>query len=180
MKKYWENQLINFDDLNFSDLIGATINRIGFHPEVREGGLTIDYEKKSVKKRIILGYNDLGTWIVWQGEEKPNKGDLLLLKISKMIKNGSWDKIDYIKDDPMNLCYRFMSYGNHLREKTYEEIESLPKGIRERNSTEIFRLTIIDIKLLPDHIGRLFQKRYDNEETRFSDIIGTFEMECVE
>lgn len=50
------------------DLVGAKVIGVGFHPAAKEGGLTIDYEKKGVVKRMVLGYTDLGMWVDWFGK----------------------------------------------------------------------------------------------------------------
>lgn len=54
--------------IGLSDLLGATIDDIGKHYGVAQGGLAIDYTKDGVKKRIAFGYTELGEWIEWQGE----------------------------------------------------------------------------------------------------------------
>ena len=43
-----------------AELEGATIINVGFHSNIREGGLGIDYVKNGVKKRMLFGYNELG------------------------------------------------------------------------------------------------------------------------
>ncbi len=55
-------------DTRLQDLKGATIVNIGFHPDVREGGLTIDYirHKEFHTRRMILGYTELGLWVDFQ------------------------------------------------------------------------------------------------------------------
>ena len=47
--------------------VGATITDAGFLDGSREGGLTLDYDKDGVEMRLVLGYNDLGEWVEWQG-----------------------------------------------------------------------------------------------------------------
>lgn len=49
-------------------IVGGTIVDIGFHPAVREGGMTIEYVKDGVRKRMVFGYTDLGLWVEWNGE----------------------------------------------------------------------------------------------------------------
>ncbi len=49
---------------SMDDLIGANIINIGFVNNI-EGGLTFDYIKDGDRKRLVLGYNDLGEWIQW-------------------------------------------------------------------------------------------------------------------
>ena len=51
----------------FQDLLGAKILDIGFHPKSEEGGFGIDYEKYGIKKRIVLGFTELGMWVQFQG-----------------------------------------------------------------------------------------------------------------
>lgn len=177
MKKFWESKLFDYDELDLSDLKNAHINEIGFHPEAKEGGLTFDYEKDGIKKRIILGYNELGTWIEWQGHrDSPSNGDLILLKISEMIDNGTWDEIDFINYS--NNCYRFMSYNNDFCNMTFEDIESLPKDVREKNAKEIFTLTIKDIESLPDRLKNIFQKQYESDQEKYQKIKWALEIEC--
>ena len=62
-----------------SDLVGSTVIEVGFLESVSQGGLTIDYNQiidgKTIRKRVVLGYTDLGEWIEWQGirDEKKSK-----------------------------------------------------------------------------------------------------------
>ena len=50
-------------DCDLSFLNGCTIKQVGFLAKF-EGGLTIDYiDLNKKEKRLILGYNELGTWI---------------------------------------------------------------------------------------------------------------------
>lgn len=54
------------------DLVGGRVLAVGFHPAAREGGLAIDYERESPKgvvyrRRMVLGYTDLGLWVEWNG-----------------------------------------------------------------------------------------------------------------
>ena len=48
-------------------MVGAKIIDAGFFEKlpgkVMEGGLAFDYEKDSITKRIVFGYNELGEWI---------------------------------------------------------------------------------------------------------------------
>lgn len=50
-------------NLQLNELKGATIQNIGFTKHTSEGGLTIDFTKNGISKRIIIGSNDLGVWI---------------------------------------------------------------------------------------------------------------------
>jgi len=99
--KYWEGQLKkaserfgvenpSFDDA-MADLHGASILNMGFHPDAREGGLTIDYLKDGEKKRIVLGFNELGMWPYWQGklETELDPWTKLQLKMTEFLENGS-------------------------------------------------------------------------------------------
>jgi hypothetical protein len=50
-------------DLSF--LNGKEIVKVGFLSiDSREGGLTIDYKDGEEIKRLVLGFNDIGAWIV--------------------------------------------------------------------------------------------------------------------
>lgn len=51
-------------------LVGSKIVDAGFVPEVKEGGLTIDFDKDGKKMRLVVGYNDLGGWVEFFGERK--------------------------------------------------------------------------------------------------------------
>jgi hypothetical protein len=56
----------------FPDLAGATIERIGTPVDcllVEGGGLVIDYidPKDAHAKRLVLGFTELGMWVVFQG-----------------------------------------------------------------------------------------------------------------
>lgn len=165
MERYWEDELHcrtggvggPVEEIDFSNLIGATINQVGFHPKTSEGNLTIDYTKNNVKKRVIFGFNDLGLWREWEGKcNEPSEEDKLLLKISEMIKDGTWYESECVKGDPMQRCYRFLSY----------------KG------NEIFKLTVKEIKLLPESMRKPFQCKYDNPEDFRDSINAVFAMEC--
>ena len=41
---------------------------IGFIDEYQEGGLTIDYAEEHEDRRIVIGFNELGAWLVWEGQ----------------------------------------------------------------------------------------------------------------
>ena len=49
-----------------SKLKGSEVVDVGFHPAYKEGGLTIDFKKENSDKvnRIVIGFNELGSWIV--------------------------------------------------------------------------------------------------------------------
>jgi hypothetical protein len=51
---------------SFKKIKGSKIIDIGFHPLYTEGGLTIDFIKpdSEEKCRIVIGFNDLGAWVV--------------------------------------------------------------------------------------------------------------------
>ena len=51
-------------------MIGATIVDVGFVKTCKEGGLTFDFDKDGKKKRLVLGYNELGEWVEFLGERK--------------------------------------------------------------------------------------------------------------
>jgi hypothetical protein len=57
------------DDMKgLEDLVGATVVDVGMTMARRvEGGLAIDYEKDGEKRRVVLGYTELGEWIHYQG-----------------------------------------------------------------------------------------------------------------
>jgi hypothetical protein len=114
-------------------LKGKTIMDVGFIQEKAEGGLTLDYKDGEKIKRIVLGYNELGMWIVWQGVKgEINPEDKLKEKIINCENIGD-EELDMI-DDPLKRCYRFMN-----------------------GSKEIFCLTCSEIKLLPENIRKYFQ-----------------------
>lgn len=69
-KRLCQGSLNHQADLDFGDLIGSVINDVGFHPLADEGGLSIDYEKDGIKKRIVLGFTELGMWKYFQGLKK--------------------------------------------------------------------------------------------------------------
>jgi hypothetical protein len=114
------------------NLKGKTITDIGFIDEEVEGGLTVDYKEGDTIKRLVLGYNELGTWLIWHGtKDKDNPEDILRDKIRKTDNPEGSVKI---VDDPLKRCYRLYS-----------------------NSKEILKLTLPDIKLLPDNIKKYFK-----------------------
>ena len=53
---------------SFEHMQGAKIIEMGFIEEQSEGGLTIDYMKENKLYRIVIGFNELGMWQVWQGK----------------------------------------------------------------------------------------------------------------
>ncbi len=64
-------QYDNDQILQLKDMVDSKIVDVGFHPmQDREGGLTFDYEKDGVVKRIVIAYTELGMWIEWSGEKK--------------------------------------------------------------------------------------------------------------
>lgn len=60
------------EDASIYDLKGATILNVGFHPDATEGGLTFDYidGKDGEKKRMVIGFNDMGLWTEYLGDCK--------------------------------------------------------------------------------------------------------------
>jgi len=156
MEKYWEGKL-NDRGEDFSNLIGAEIIQVGFHPLVREGGLTIEYLKGGQKHRLVLGYNDLGLWKEWEGAEKPSIKDNLMLQIKGLLESGAWDEIQWIEDDPLSRCYRFMSYDGE----------------------EVLKLDISQLKELPETMRKPFTKKYKDKSQRLTDISISFGIECL-
>ena len=53
---------------SFEHMLGSKVIDIGFIEEQSEGGLTIDYMKDDKKYRLVIGFNELGMWQVWQGK----------------------------------------------------------------------------------------------------------------
>ena len=52
-----------------SNMIGGTITDAGFVKEVREGGFAFEFTNSDgVKTRLIFGFNDLGSWIEFEGK----------------------------------------------------------------------------------------------------------------
>ena len=80
-------KIINIDDINLSDLVGSKIVNIGtFQEHVTDNGFVIDYEKNNKIKRIVLGYNELGMWLHWKGDQNsPNHKDEVLAKLDKFF-----------------------------------------------------------------------------------------------
>ena len=143
MKEYWEGDLHcktggvggPVEEMDFSCLIGATIQNVGFHPKAAsEGGLTIDYIKDGVDQRIVLGFNELGLWREWEGQRNtPSKQDLLLQRISEIVESDDWSILDVI-DDPKNRCYHFDAEGRRLLTLNLTDIMLLPENIRSQFS----------------------------------------------
>ncbi len=156
MEKYWEGKL-NDRGEDFSNLIGAEIVQVGFHPQVREGGLTIEYLKDGQKNRLVLGYNELGLWKEWEGAEKPSSRDELMLQIKGLIESGVWDSVEYIQDDPLSRCFRFISYDGE----------------------EVLKLGISQLKELPETMRTPFTKRYKDKRKRLMEISINFSVECL-
>jgi len=123
------------------DLKGKTVVDIGFAQADVEGGLTIDYREGNEIKRIVLGHNDLGTWVAWQGiKGKDNAEDILKIKVIKAVEGKdrcysyqNFKKLTII-DDPMKRCFRFIG----------------------DSTKEILVLTVSEIKLLSDNVRQYF------------------------
>ena len=92
-------------DCDLSFLNGCFIKQVGFVPRF-EGGLAIDYiDLKNKEKRLVLGYNELGTWI-----EINSDIDSCISKIAKPIlntfkalecpenKDVDWNKLSFFKN----------------------------------------------------------------------------------
>ena len=140
MEEYWEGELFletggvgcPIEKMDFSYLVGGRILQVGFHPKSREGGLTIDYEKDGVRKRVVFGFNELGLWKEWEGiKGKPSKLDLLLFKINEAINKETWCYLDKLEEDPLNKCFRFITDdGNDILDLNISEIKLLPDSAR--------------------------------------------------
>lgn len=50
-------------DKALAEMVGAKITDAGFIAGETEGGLAFDFEKQGQKRRLVLGYNELGEWI---------------------------------------------------------------------------------------------------------------------
>lgn len=135
---YWNKKLYKrvggvggpVQEMDFSYLLGAIIQDVGFHPDVSEGGLTIDFLKGGKKRRVIFGFNELGIWKQWEGEiENPSKQDLLLEKIEETVQSDDWCLVD-IEDDPKQRCYHFKSENKELLCLNISNIKVLPEEMR--------------------------------------------------
>lgn len=137
-------------ELDLSNLIGATIQDIGFHPEAKcEGGFTIDYTQNGDEKRVIFGFNELGMWKQWEGKRgNPSDSDLLFKRIARIIDSDDWCDIT-IQDDARKREYRFINIDNDI----------------------VLTLNIKEIKLLPEEVRKFFSKRYESKEKRDNDIL---------
>ena len=103
MGEYWKGELscetggvgCPVEKMDFSYLIGGRVLQVGFHPKAKEGGLTIDYEKDGIERRVVFGFNELGLWKEWEGiKGSPSKLDLLLFKINEAINKETWCYLD--------------------------------------------------------------------------------------
>ena len=54
--------------MSLASMIGSRIVAAGYVPGEPEGGLGFDYVKRGRTYRLVLGYNDLGTWVKYEGE----------------------------------------------------------------------------------------------------------------
>lgn len=164
--KNWEGKLHRktggiggpVEELDLSDLIGATIQDIGFHPEAKcEGGFTIDYTRNGKEKRVILGFNELGMWKQWEGEKgNPSPLDLLSKRITQAVASDEWCDVS-IEDDPLKLEYRFINMDDKV----------------------VLTLKLKEIKMLPEQIRRCFSKRYESKEKRNDDILMSLGVEFL-
>jgi hypothetical protein len=98
---------LNKDVSFLNQLKGKQILDIGFLDSVREGGLTIDYSDQNKEKRMILGFNELGMWLHWNGEKGTlNQEDIIQTKLEKFLENFDWNfKTTTLKDSALKLTY---------------------------------------------------------------------------
>lgn len=129
--KYFEDN----DELGaLNALVGKKIHGFGRAAGV-EGGLTIDYEEiEGAKvKRIILGYNDLGTWIVWHGVTGvPSSEDILKEKIKAVLdSNVLFEDNPEIQDTPRERRYSFSVNGTEKLSLSIADLKTMPESIRK-------------------------------------------------
>lgn len=159
MTNYCEGSLKNFSlrdksgmEFNLSELEDAKILRIGVHPLAQEGGFSIDYEKSGEKKRLVLGYTELGTWIEWHGTiGKLNPTDQLKEKLERHSEKD-FDLITKMQDDPLRLRIRFL----------------------DKEDKELFNLRLSEIKLLP-YLSQVFR----NPDRTLDEVINAMSIAAV-
>jgi len=57
-------------DKALRNMIDSEIKNVGFIKGELEGGLTFDYNKDGNIFRLVLGYNELGEWVIYHGSRK--------------------------------------------------------------------------------------------------------------
>lgn len=120
------------------DLVGKKILNIGLMKGV-EGGLTIDYVTPTgpVKdpgiKRIVLGFNDNGTWVIWHGVKgKENYSDTLKKKIREALDIvAECPEKSALIDDPIHRGYSIQYEGKEILFLKIMDIKAMPEDIRE-------------------------------------------------
>lgn len=149
MGNFWLKKLNNYyrslgckHEIDFSDLIGCKILDLGFHPDAREGGFTIDYEKNGEACRLVLAFNELGMWNEWHGKiESPSPLDLLKERVEKFV-DSEYFGLTTIVDDPVGERFSFI----------------------DENHQEVFALTAADIKLLPPQFDKILGRVRSEED----------------
>ena len=131
----FSNAVLKNDDelMELEDLKAKTIVDIGFVQGATEGGLTIDYKDGPDIKRIVVGYNDLGTWLAWQGiKGEVNLIDTIKDKVAKACEKivYNFEKINIV-DDPRCLRYKFLNDSEEFLFLTINELKILPEVLRK-------------------------------------------------
>jgi hypothetical protein len=111
-----------------SQLQGAEILNIGFDEDCLEGGLGIDYVKDGCEYRLVLGYNNLGTWI---HKNLPiaifHEDAILREKVENFIESleGDWDGV-LCEENAMNRTITIVKSDKRL-DLSLREIKFLPE-----------------------------------------------------
>jgi len=129
-------ELSLYDCEFLSQLKGKKIVDIGFltHDspnESIEGGLTIDYIDENKVKRMILGHNELGMWLSWNGEKGVlNQEDILKNKVEEFQEKFNWDfKKTIMKENALKLTYSIE--GNVSLDLSIKDIKIIGLKIKE-------------------------------------------------
>lgn len=122
------------DDLRaLDDLVGKKITKVGFTGKT-EGGLTLVYEDGDQTKKIVLGYNDLGTWVVESGSLKVCSARSAVVERIRAFMDSNPCSTE-IQDLPMERRYSFKENGNEKLSLSITDLKLLPNDITKHFTT---------------------------------------------
>jgi len=115
---------------DFAAMKGGRIIDVGFVPKIHEGGLAIDYERDGSTYRLVLGYNELGTWkIIHMDHATIDLQYQLKRRIREFLDNCQDTDNVNLKQDAKKLMFIIVdSEGNELP-LSVPELKLVPVGI---------------------------------------------------
>lgn len=144
--EFWEGQLvperIAGEMKGLQALVGARVVAVGFHAGISEkdgeAGIAFDYEKAGQPHRVILGYNEIGEWIIWQGPIGPQAVEALnTLKLKLLDLDAAFEREVMNQNrpfgvyrDPVARSFTFRIGGVTMLTLSASEVKLLPKEPR--------------------------------------------------